>query len=114
MKRLSAVVSEEEYGRVGRLVRAGAARSMADLVRTAVREYVQKMGSSKLLSLRNISTKQARSEVERYLRTHAGIVWPDKMAEELGIDYRVVLQVVKELTGEGKVEEVRVREAVMA
>ena len=29
------------------------------------------------------------------------------MAEELGIDYRILLRVVKELTEEGKVEEVK-------
>jgi len=36
VKRLSAVVSDEEYKRVERLVRAGAAGSVAQLVREAV------------------------------------------------------------------------------
>lgn len=107
MKRLSAVVSDEEYARIERLVRAGAAKSVAQLVRQAVREYAEKLGSTKLLTLRDIPPEQARKEVEGYLRSHHGAVWPDEMAEELGIDYRIVLRVVQELLREGRVEEAR-------
>jgi len=39
------------------------------------------------------------------LKTHSGAVWPDEMAEELGIDYRIVLAVVRQLLQEGKAEE---------
>jgi len=105
MKRLSAVVSDEEYSRIEKLVRAGAARSVAQLVRQAVREYAEKLGSVKLLSLREVPLEQARREVEEYLKSHPGAVWPDEMAEELGIDYRIVLKVVQELLREEKVEE---------
>jgi hypothetical protein len=108
MRRLSAVVSDEEYTRIERLARAWGARSVAQLVRQAVREYAEKAGSIKLLSLRDMPPKQARKEVEDYLRSHPGVVWPDEMAEELGIDYRTVLRVVQELLREGKAEEARV------
>lgn len=104
MKRLSAVVSDEEYARVERLARAGAANSVADLVRQAVRRYAEELGSSKLVVFRDISLPQARTEITAYLKKKAGVVWPDEMAEELGIDYRTVLQVVNELTREGKLE----------
>lgn len=105
MRRLSALVSEEEYGRVERLVRAGAARSVAEFVRLAVGEYAKKAGVVKLLSLRDVSIPKAKREVEQYLKRHPGAVWPDEMAEKLGIDYRIVLAVVKRLMEEGKVEE---------
>lgn len=105
MRRLSAVVADEEYGRVERLVRAGAARSIADLVRLAVGEYTRKAGVSKLMSLREVPISEARKAVERYLKTHSGAVWPDEMAEDLGIDYRIVLAVVRQLLEEGKAEE---------
>jgi len=105
MKRLSAVVSDEEYKRVERLVKAGVAKSVAQLVRHAVMEYAEKLGSSKLLSFCDVPLEQARREVETYLRSHPGIVWPDEMAEELGIDYRIVLAAVRDLLKEGKVEE---------
>jgi predicted transcriptional regulator len=48
---------------------------------------------------------EARRAVERYLKKHPGAVWPDEMAEELGIDYRLVLAVVRKLLAEKKVEE---------
>jgi len=107
MKRLSAIISDEEYARIERLVRAGAAKSVAQLVRQAVREHAEKLGSVKLLSLRDITPEQARKEIEEYLRSHSGAVWPDEMAEELGIDYRIVLKVVQELLREDKVEEAK-------
>lgn len=105
MKRLSAVVSDEEYRRVETLVKAGAAESIAQMVREAVAEYVNKLDAGKLLNLRTIPLEQARKDVENYLKSHLGVVWPDEMAEELGIDYRIVLSVVRDLTREGKLEE---------
>jgi Arc/MetJ-type ribon-helix-helix transcriptional regulator len=114
MKRLSAVVCGREYERVEKLVRAGAARSVADLVRQAVRKYMDELGSSKLVSFRDVSMAQARREIIDYLKKHSGVVWPDEMAEELGIDYRLVLQVVQQLTGEGRVEVVEKKEEVIA
>jgi len=104
MKRLSAVISEREYVRIEKLVRAGTAKSVAEFVRQAVRKHADELGSSSLVSFRDVSEAQARREIIDYLKTHPGIVWPDEMAEELGIDYRLVLQVVQQLTGEGKVE----------
>jgi len=107
MRRLSAVVSDEEFRRVEKLVRAGAAKSIAQLVRQAVTEYAEKLGSAKLLNLREVPMGKVRSEVEEYLKNHPGIVWPDEMAEALGIDYRLVLNAVRALLEEGKVEEVK-------
>jgi len=105
LPRLSAVVTEDEYKRVVRFVRAGAAKSTAELVRLAVTEYTMKAGIAKLVNLRVVPMSEARRAVERYLKKQAGAVWPDEMAEELGIDYRTVLAVVRELLAEGNVEE---------
>jgi len=101
---LSAVVTDDEYGRVDRLVRAGAAESIAELVRLAVKEYLTRAGVNKLLTLRDVPLPEARRAVEQYLKHHPGVVWPDEMAEQLGIDYRIVLSVVKGLLTEKKVE----------
>ena len=98
-------MTDEEYGRVERLVRAGAARSVANLVRLAVGEYMRKAGASKLMNLREVPMSEARRVVERYLKTHSSAVWPDEMAEDLGMDYRIVLAVVRQLLEEGKAEE---------
>lgn len=112
MKRFSAVVSDEEYMRAERLVRAGTAGSIAELVRRAVKAYTDSLGAGKLLNLREIPLEQARREVEGYLKSHLGVVWPDEMAEELGVDYRVILAVVRELSVEGKIEEAEARAEV--
>ena len=114
MKRLSAVISEQEYARINKLVRAGAAKSVAELVRQSVRKYVDEVGSSKLVVFRDVSPAQAGREVTEYLQKHPGVVWPDEMAEELGIDYRLVLEVVQQLTGEGKVEVVEKKTEAIA
>jgi len=107
VKRLSAVVSDEDYRRVEKLVKAGAAVSIAQLVRDAVDEYIGKLDAGKLLNLRTVPLEQARKEVEKYLKDHPGLVWPDEMAEELGLDYRIVLSVVQDLLQEGRAEEAR-------
>jgi hypothetical protein len=86
-------------------VRSGAARSVAEFVRLAVREYAGKAGVTKLLNLRDVPLSEARRVVERYLREHSGAVWPDEMAERLGLDYRIVLAVVRQLLKEDKIEE---------
>ena len=114
MKRLSAVIPEREYERVEKLVRAGTARSVAEFVRQAVRKYADELGSSKLIIFRDVSMAQARREIIDYLKKHAGVVWPDEMAEELGIDYRLVLQVVRQLMDERKVEVVEKKAEVIA
>ncbi len=101
---MSAVVADDEYAHVDRLVRARAARSVAELVRLAVKEYVTRAGANKLLNLRDVPLPTARRAIEQYLKKHHGVVWPDEMAEELGIDYRVVLNVVSHLLKEKKVE----------
>jgi ribosome biogenesis GTPase A len=107
VKRLSAVVSDEDYKRVEKLVKAGAAASIAQLVRDAVDEYADKLDAGKLLNLRTVPLEQARKEVEKYLKDHPGLVWPDEMAEELGLDYRIVLSVVRDLLQEGRAEEAK-------
>jgi Arc/MetJ-type ribon-helix-helix transcriptional regulator len=104
MRRLSAVVTDEEFKRVDRLVRAGVARSVAELVRLAVKRYMADANANRLLTLRDIPLPTARRAVEHYLRTHAGVVWPDEMAEQLGIDYRIVLKVLSELHQNKKIE----------
>jgi hypothetical protein len=85
VKRLSAVVSDEEYRRVEKLVKAGAAPSIAQLIREAVDECANKLEAGKLLNLRTVPLELARKEVENYLKDHLGLVWPDEMAEELGV-----------------------------
>jgi Arc/MetJ-type ribon-helix-helix transcriptional regulator len=110
MPRLSAVVTDQEYSRIQKLVRAGGADSVAELVRLAVRDYAAKSGAIRLLNLREVSVEEARRVVERYLKSRPGIIWPDEMAEKLGLDYRIVLKVVQDLQREGKVEEATLRE----
>ena len=83
MRRFSAVVTDEEYSRVQKLVRAGAAHSVA---------------------------AEARKAVGQYLRSQTGNVWPDETAEELGLDYLLVLKVVQSPQAEGKVQEATARE----
>jgi len=48
-----------------------------------------------------------------YLKRHPRVVWPDEMAEDLGIDYRLVLKVIRQLTGEGRVEVVEKKEEMI-
>lgn len=110
---MSAVVTDDEYARVNRLVRAGVARSVAELVRKSVRDYAAKAGVVRLLTLDDVPLPAARRAVERYLKQHPGVVWPDEMAEKLGIDYRIVLNVVNQLLSERKVEYPKARTEVI-
>lgn len=77
---------------------------MTALAREAVRRYSKMVGAGRLVVLRQVSRPQAKRDVATYLQRKVGVIWPDEMAEELGIDYRLVLEVVNELMREGKVE----------
>lgn len=66
--------------------------------------YLAELKQIRLLLLNDVPFPVARRMVEKYLRQHPGVVWPDEMAEELGMDYRIVLKVVNKLLNERKVE----------
>jgi uncharacterized protein (DUF1786 family) len=58
------------------------------------------------MNLREVPMSEARRAVKRYLKTHSGVVWPDEMAEDLRMDYRIVLAAARQLLEEGNAEEV--------
>ena len=103
-KQIATLVADEDYERIRKLVAAGYYRSMAEFAREAIGKALRDTGMVRLVSFRDVSTDQALREVEEYLATHSGIVWPDEMAEELGIDYRLVLEAVNKLIERGKAE----------
>jgi len=103
-KQIATLVSDDEYKKIRRLVAAGYYKSMAEFAREAIGKALRDMGMMKLISFRDVSRGQAFKEVKEYLTTHSGVVWPDEMAEELGIDYRLVLDIVNELIEKEEVE----------
>lgn len=59
MKRFSPIISGEEYRRVERLVKAGVAKRLAQLVREAVAEYVERLNAGKPLNLQDVPLEEA-------------------------------------------------------
>lgn len=103
-KQIATLLADDEYGKIRKLVAAGYYKSMAEFAREAIRSALKNMGMVKLISFRDVSREQALKEIREYLATHSGTIWPDELAEELGMDYRLVLDVVNELIERGEAE----------
>lgn len=58
----------------------------------------------RIIETRDVSVDEAKRMVMEYMETH-DIVYPDDVADELGLDLKVTVEAVNELIKEGKVKE---------
>jgi Arc/MetJ-type ribon-helix-helix transcriptional regulator len=78
--------------------------SRSDLIREAIQYYVREVESERIVRLRNISKARAKREVREYLKKR-GKAWLDEIADELKIDFPLVVEVVEELEKEKLIAE---------
>jgi len=79
------------------------AKSRSAFIREATEKYVQEVGGMKVIEIRkNISLKQARTEILAYLNEHKEAETFD-IANDLRLDLDLTVKVLKKLWEEGKV-----------
>jgi hypothetical protein len=77
--------------------------SKAEAIRTAIKHYAEYVRGLEVVTYRKVSRKQARKEIERYLKGKSR-VWTDEISANLLIDPGLVNEVLLELWKEGWVE----------
>lgn len=79
-------------------------RSRNDVVREAVRRFIEEMEEAKVLYVRDVTVEQAKREIMEYLKRH-GSAYVSEMAESLGINIELAFKAVEKLEKEGVVGE---------
>jgi len=79
-------------------------RSRNDVIREAIRRFIEDMEETKIVYVREMTFEQAKKEIAEYLRHH-GSAYVSDMAEDLGIDTELAFKAAEELEKEGVVGE---------
>jgi len=79
-------------------------RSRNDVIREAIKRFIEKMEESKAIYVRDVTLEQAKREMVDYLKHH-GSAYVSEMAESLGIDIELAFKAVQELEKEGVIGE---------
>ncbi len=97
-------LSKSDYTKVQQLVEAGLYRSLADMVREAVRD---KLGTLEVVSVRDVDLRKAERMIEDYLVKHPGPSFASEIADALGLDYGVTFKIVHRLLEEGRIKKAK-------
>lgn len=79
-------------------------RSRNDVIREAIKRFIEDIEETKVVYLREITLEQAKKEIVEHLRRH-GSAYVSEIAEDLGIEIELAFKAVKELGKEGVVGE---------
>lgn len=97
---VSARLSPKEMEMIDKLVGEGFYMNVADFVRMAVRD---KLESIKVIDIRDVSREKAKKEIIEYLK-NSKKSYPSDIADNLQLDFDLVLSIVKELLEEGRIK----------
>ncbi|MHC1599323.1 MAG: hypothetical protein ACXQS5_00655 [Candidatus Methanospirareceae archaeon] len=62
----------------------------------------------RVVEVRETTIEEAKKEILEYYEKHKDeVIYPDDIADELGLDLKITVKAVEELTEEGKLEEVK-------
>ncbi len=95
-----------EYERIMEMIDAGMYRSNADFAREAIRDKIRTL---EVVSVKNVSVQEAKRMILVYLKKNPGSHFASKMADEMGIDYRVAFKAVNQLLESGKIKKPKVK-----
>lgn len=95
---------EKLYSEVKQAIElTGAYASVSEFVRETVRDRLEEL---KIVTLRELPKGKVREEILNYLK-NKGVAYPSDIADELRIDYHLVIKVLRELWEEEKIEEAK-------
>ena len=79
-------------------------RGVSEYVAEAVEEKLEKNGGIEIVSAKQVSLGEAKSQILDYLSAHPGAHYPSDIAFALGIDLEVAFEAVRALMSDSKVE----------
>lgn len=97
-------LSEKFIKRIDRIVGRFGYRSRSDFIRDALRHYTKEVAAEKVVRVRNLSKGEAKRGVREYLK-RKDKAWMDEIADELKLNFPLVVKIVEELEEEGLVGE---------
>jgi len=59
----------------------------------------------RVIDVKDVPFDDAKNMIYDYYKTHKTIIYPDEVADELGLDLKIAMKAVEELFEEGKLEE---------
>jgi metal-responsive CopG/Arc/MetJ family transcriptional regulator len=94
---------KHELEKIDEAAKRVGAKSRSAFIRDATEKYVQEVGGLKVIEIRkNVSLKEARTEILAYLNEHKEAETFD-IANDLRLDLDLAVKVLKKLWEEGKV-----------
>ena len=96
------VLEKEDVERIEEVRRRFGFRSRSEVVREAVRRFLDEVPRARVVRVRRMTKERAKREILRYLGEH-GSAYVDDIALELGIDLDLAFEAARELQEEGVV-----------
>lgn len=92
----------KDHKMITKLVEMGYYMNISDFIRDAVRDKLGDLMEQKIVKIREIDKTEAKKEIINYLdrKTNA---WTYEIADDLGLDLRLVHEAIEELEREGLV-----------
>jgi predicted DNA-binding protein len=81
-------------------------RSRNEVIRESIKHFIEEVEGMKIIKLRNLSKREAKKEILDYLRKKE-VTYTSDIADELRLDYGLVIDIVRELWEEEKIEEAK-------
>lgn len=81
-------------------------RSRNEVIRESIRRFIEEVEEMRIIRLRDIPKQKAKEEIWDYLQKKE-VAYPSDIADELRLDYGLVVDIVRELWEEEKVEEAK-------
>ncbi len=97
-------LSKSDYRTIQHLVDSGLYRSFADFLREAVRD---KLGSMEVISVKDVTAKEAERMIEDYLKAHPGPSFASEIADALGLEYDITFKTIHKLLEEGHIKKAK-------
>lgn len=95
---IGAKIAPAEARQIRELIEAGVYLNESDFMRDAIRH---RLSAIKVIGCRDIDYETAKKEILGYYKSR-GEAYPDKAAEDLSLDFDLVMKVTDELRKEGR------------
>ncbi len=81
-------------------------RSRNEVIRESIDRFMDEVEGMKIIKLRDVPRQKAKQEILDYIKKK-DVTYASDIADDLRLDYKLVVEVVRELWGEKRVEEAR-------
>jgi len=81
-------------------------RSRNEVIRESIKRFIEEVEEMRIIRLRSVSRQKAKEEIWSYHKKKE-VAYPSDVADELRLDYGLVVDIIRELWEEEKVEEAK-------